>query len=169
MGHTVEGEYTAACDATTLAVYVETNRIAAQVVRLAETTATVADAARAVGVAPQQVVKTLLFLIDGAPILVIAGGLSPVDVRRLAVHFDVGKKRVKLARPDVVEKETGYPVGALPPFGHQKPIRTLVDRQVLPQPLVYAGGGAMDCLLAIAPDELLRVTKAQVVSITGEG
>ena len=157
------------CDAKTLTAYIESNRIAAQIVRLAETTATVADAARAVGVAPQQIVKSLLFLIDKTPTLVIACGLSPVDTRQLAAHFHVGRKRVKLARPDMVTAETGYSVGTMPPFGHQKPLDTLIDRQVLTQPVVYAGGGAIDCLLAIAPVELLSVTGAQVVDVTGDG
>ena len=169
MAHATDGEYTAMCDAKTLADYIETNRIVAQMVRLAETTATVADAARVVGVAPQQIVKSLLFLIDNTPTLVIACGLSPVDARQLAAHFHVGRKRVKLARPDVVARETGYPVGTMPPFGHQNLLETLIDRQVLAQPMVYAGGGAMNCLLAIAPDELLRVTGAQVVDVTGDG
>lgn len=154
-------------DAQTLADYIEAHQIAARIVRLAENTATVADAARAVGVAPEQIVKSLLFLIDGTPSLVIACGLSPVDDRKLAAHFGIGRKRVKLARPDVVERETGYTVGTMPPFGHQKPLDTLIDRQVLAQPIVYTGGGALDCLLAIAPDELLRVTGAQAVDIAG--
>jgi prolyl-tRNA editing enzyme YbaK/EbsC (Cys-tRNA(Pro) deacylase) len=63
---------------------------------------------------------------------------------------------------------TGYPVGAVPPFGYPVPLRTLIDRRVLAQPEVYAGGGALDTLLRIAPDEIARATRAEVVDVIDE-
>jgi prolyl-tRNA editing enzyme YbaK/EbsC (Cys-tRNA(Pro) deacylase) len=65
---------------------------------------------------------------------------------------------VKLAGPDTVLSVTGYTVGAVPPFGHLKPIQTLIDHRVLEMPQIYAGGGAEDALLRLDPQEILQAT-----------
>jgi len=57
-------------------------------------------------------------------------------------------------------------VGTMPPFGHKSRLRTLIDAGVLAQPEVYAGGGAIDALLRIAPAEIVRVTKAETVNVS---
>jgi prolyl-tRNA editing enzyme YbaK/EbsC (Cys-tRNA(Pro) deacylase) len=72
----------------------------------------------------------------------------------------VGRKRVKLADAETVLNITGYPVGAMPPFGHRRPLPTLMDKRVLRQTEVYAGGGQIDALLRISPEAIFRVTSA---------
>ncbi len=109
--------------------------------------------------------KSLLFFIEQRPILAISPGESKVDRRKLAVHFGVGKKRIRLANADEVEDWTGYPVGAVPPFGLRTQIETLMDPAVLKHEIIYAGGGSLDRLLRIAPAELQRITEAVMVSL----
>ncbi len=77
----------------------------------------------------------------------------------------VGRKRVKLATPDVVLRVAGYEAGAMPPFGHLQPIPTLIDPRVLAHPVVYAGGGAENALVRLDSQEILRVTGAQVIDL----
>jgi prolyl-tRNA editing enzyme YbaK/EbsC (Cys-tRNA(Pro) deacylase) len=125
------------------------------------------------GTTVDRIVKSLLFLVDRAdgslqPVLVIATGTSRVDYKLVAAYLGVSRKRVKLADAASVQTFTGYPVGAVPPFGHLSPLQTLIDRRVLAQPEVYAGGGAADALLRIAPAEILRAARAATVDVIVE-
>ena len=75
---------------------------------------------------------------------------------------------MKLADAPTVREVTGFSVGGVPPFGHRTQLRTLMDRRVLAQSGVYAGGGEADVILRTAPAEIVRVTHAEVVPLTEE-
>jgi Cys-tRNA(Pro) deacylase len=138
--------------------FIERSGIQAELLTLSVQTPTVADAARAVGTSPERIIKSLVFLVDGEPILAIACGTSRIDRRPIAAHFSVGRKRVKLADAAKVLDVTGYAIGAVPPFGQRQRLTTLIDPGVFEHELVYAGGGAIDALLRVSPTELQRVT-----------
>jgi prolyl-tRNA editing enzyme YbaK/EbsC (Cys-tRNA(Pro) deacylase) len=146
--------------------YIQENGVAAEILPMAEDTPTVPDAARALGVREQQIIKSLVFLVDGRPVLVIANGTARVEDRLIAIRFAVGRKRVRLARPEEALDLTGYVVGSMPPFGHRSRLPALVDPGVLAWPEIFGGGGDVDALLRLSPDELLRVTGAEIVSVT---
>jgi prolyl-tRNA editing enzyme YbaK/EbsC (Cys-tRNA(Pro) deacylase) len=143
------------------------------VIRLPAHTPTVEAAARAMGTPVERIAKSVLFLVDRAdgqphPVLVIASGTYRVDYRLVAGCLGVSRRRVKLADAASVQTFTGYAVGAVPPFGHPSPLPTLIDRRVLAQPEVYAGGGAADALLRITPGEIVRATGAETVDVIVE-
>lgn len=150
-----------------LARYIRDKAIDAELVQPPHETPTVPLAAQAMGCTEDQIIKSLLFLIEGdqeeAAALVIGNGTGQIDPRKLAGIFGVGRKRVKLAAPDLVLAWTGFPAGGVPPFGYPQPLATYVDRSVLDQPLVYGGGGDERTLMRITPQELLRVTGAQII------
>ena len=129
-------------------------------------TPTVVDAARALGVSPEQVIKTLVFLVDGKPVVYITNGPEKVDKRVLARHFGVGRKKVKLADGDTVRQLTGYPPGGVPPFGHATRLPVFIDARVLELSVVYGGGGDDRTMLRVSPTEIVRVTGATII---GEG
>lgn len=154
--------------------YLAAQGVSGEVIRLPAHTPTVEAAAQALGTTVDRIAKSLLFLLDqGAgdpvPILVIANGTDRVDYRQVAAWAGLSRKRVRLADAATVRAVTGYPVGAVPPLGHPRPLRTLMDRRVLQQPEVYAGGGAVDALLRITPAELVRATGAETVDVVVEG
>jgi prolyl-tRNA editing enzyme YbaK/EbsC (Cys-tRNA(Pro) deacylase) len=144
----------------------DTQAIVGEILFLDVPTPTVETAARAVSALPQQIIKSLLFLVNGQPVLAITCGTGNVDRRAIGVLFGVGRKKVRLASPGEVLEIAGYPVGAMPPFAHLQSLPTLIDQQVLQQPYVYGGGGGESALLRLAPSELLRVTAAQVLDLT---
>ena len=146
---------------TDLAHFIAAHKIAAELAPMTAETPTVPAAAAALGVETGQIIKSLLFLVRDAPVLVIASGDTLVDRRPLAARFEVGKKRVKLADAATVLSLTGYPAGGVPPFGHPAALPTLLDRAVLAWDVVYGGGGDDHTLLRIAPAELARVTGAE--------
>jgi prolyl-tRNA editing enzyme YbaK/EbsC (Cys-tRNA(Pro) deacylase) len=151
-----------------LQAYLGAQGIPGHIVHCPSPTPTVADAARVMGVQPDQIVKSLLFLISNQPVLVIACGEGTIDRRPLADRFTVGKKQVKLAGAETVLEITGYPPGTVPPFGHLTPLLTILDPRVLEQSFVYAGGGEKDALMRLDPHELQRVTHAEILPILGE-
>lgn len=149
--------------------YIVQHGIAAELVRPAQDTPTVALAAQALGCQPEQIVKSVLFLVkNGArfdPVLVIANGVSPIDSRKLADLLQVGRKRIRLAPAEAVLAQTGYPAGGVPPFGFHQAIPTYIDCRVFDQSLLYGGGGDDHTMLRITPAELLRVTAGQIVDL----
>lgn len=152
-------------DATDLAEFLKQNQIDAEIVFLPMTTPTVAAAAEAMGVRPQQIVKSLLFLAEGTPILVVTNGVTRVQRKRLADVIGLSRRRVKIASAEQVATIAGYVVGTVPPFGHPTKLRTLLDVGVMEETAVYGGGGAINALTHITTLELKRVTAAEVVAI----
>ena len=148
--------------------YIEEHGIEAQLLRDVGETPTVLDAARALNVPPEQIIKTLLFLVDGQPVVYITNGPERVDPRLLARYFGVGRKKVKLADAETVLRLTGYPAGGVPPFGHKTPLPVLVNARVLSLPVVYGGGGDDRTMLRVTPEELVRVTRATVIVEEGK-
>jgi prolyl-tRNA editing enzyme YbaK/EbsC (Cys-tRNA(Pro) deacylase) len=150
---------------TDLADYIAREGIAAEQVSMTVETPTVSAAAAALGVEPAQIIKSLLFLVRGEPLLVIACGDAAVDRRVLADRFGLGKKQIKLASPETVLAFLGYPVGGVPPFGHATAVPVLLDRAVRIWETVYGGGGDDRTLLRITPEELARVTKSEWIDL----
>lgn len=128
-------------------------------------TPTVPDAAAALGVAPAQILKSLLFVApDGAATLAVVTGDSRVDRARLAAV--AGVERLKMAAPEVVLARTGYPAGGVAPVCHATPLPVVVDRAVLDLAVAFAGGGRDDAMLRITPREIVRLTGATIADIT---
>ena len=160
--------------------FVAEHAIAAALVDGLGDTPTVPAAAAALGVDPDQIIKTLLFLVErrpdaGAtyddPVVVISNGQQRVDKGRLAAHCGVGKKKVNLAPAAVVLDLLGYPAGGVPPFGHRTALPVLVDASILAlrerfAGVIYGGGGDDRTMMRLTVDELLRVTQGQVVALS---
>lgn len=152
-------------DSKDLQRFIDETDIEATLVHLDSMTPTVEEAARVVGCLPEEIGKSILFLVDGAPTLVIANGITRVGYKALADHLGTSRRRLKLARADTVLKITGYPVGTVPPFGHKERLATIIEARVLDQDVIYAGGGAINALMRLTTKELLRVSQAEVVSL----
>lgn len=139
--------------------------IAGEVLVLDVPTPTVVAASQAVGAKLGTIIKSILFTVNGDPVLAIACGLDKIDRRAIAAQFGVGRKRVKLASQQEVQEVSGYEVGGMPPFGHSQPLPTLVDRRVAENQIVYGGGGAENALLRVSPQDVIRVTHAKVLDL----
>jgi prolyl-tRNA editing enzyme YbaK/EbsC (Cys-tRNA(Pro) deacylase) len=152
-------------NATDLAEYIRRHQIEGEIIHLPADTPTVETAAEVAGVLPEQIGKSLLFLADGEPRLVIANGLTRIDRRLLADFLGLSRKRVRLADGEQVLAITGYPVGTVPPFAHRQPITTIIEAGALRQPVLFVGGGEINALLRLTTAELLRVTYSVVASL----
>jgi len=148
---------------TDLQMFIDEHHIQATILPLSEHTLTVGDAARALAVNTDQIIKSLVFHVNGKPLLVINNGLARVDRRKLAAHLGVSRKKVKFASPDTAFAMTGFVVGSMPPFGHKQKLPTLVDTAVTELDLIYGGGGDIDAMMRLTPNELLKVSQAEVL------
>ena len=156
---------TARLGANELGGYMNAHGIHGEILQLSVPTPTVETAAQAVSALPDQIIKSILFIVDEKPVLAVACGKSSIRSRAIADLFGVCKKRVRLATPEMVLEISGYEVGAMPPFGHRQPLTTLIDPKVLDLSEAYAGGGAENALLRLNPQDILRVTGAQVLDM----
>jgi prolyl-tRNA editing enzyme YbaK/EbsC (Cys-tRNA(Pro) deacylase) len=157
----------AAAGADDLRAWIDAHAVQARIIVPGVPTPTVPAAAAALGVEPDRILKSLVFLVDGEPRLVIAAGEARVPYPALARACGVSRRRLRLAAADEALTITGYVIGAMPPFGHRTRLETLVDAAGVPRgTVVYGGGGSREALLEIDSDELLRVTGARLVSLT---
>jgi prolyl-tRNA editing enzyme YbaK/EbsC (Cys-tRNA(Pro) deacylase) len=125
--------------------------------RLDSSTRTVSDAATAVGCGEAEIAKSIVFVADGEPVLCIASGAHRVDTDKLAEALDVAELRQ--AAPAEVRAATGFPVGGVPPFGHD--LTVVLDEALLAHDRVWAAGGDGHSLFAVDPRRL-----ADCVSLT---
>jgi prolyl-tRNA editing enzyme YbaK/EbsC (Cys-tRNA(Pro) deacylase) len=168
-----------------LQAYIERHVPGARLIANLGHTPTVPDAARVLGVAPEQIIKTLLFVLEpgskmGIPpaVVVIGNGENRIDKRLLGQRFGLNPKRVKLADPAVVLDLLGYPAGGVPPFGHRTQLPVLVDSTVVALAgcfagRIYGGGGDDRTMLELSVSDLLRIHQPEVLplsrpEVTGE-
>jgi Cys-tRNA(Pro) deacylase len=137
--------------------------IEAKVLRLPDSTRTAPEAARAVGCDVGAITKSLLFMADGEPLLILCAGDRRVDTARVATL--VGASSVKMASVEDVRRLTGYAIGGVPPLGLATHIPTLMDTALLKWPLIYAAAGAHDSLFPIEPHLLAEVTGARIEDV----
>lgn len=118
-----------------------------------EGTRTADDAARAIGVSLGQIVKSLVFMADGRPVICFVSGTNRLDTARLAAAS--GTAEVRRANAEEVREATGFAVGGVPPFGHSTPIPIYCDPDLLQYDAVWAAGGTPHTVFPIAPRQLV--------------
>lgn len=123
-------------------------------------TRTAEEAAAAIGVGVAQIVKSLVFLADGSPVVALVGGANRLDEVKLAAV--AGAAEARRATAAQVREATGYAIGGVPPFGHAAPLPTFVDADLLAHEVVWAAAGTPEANFAIGPAELVRITGGRV-------
>lgn len=123
-----------------------------------------AEAAAALGVDQQQIVKSLVFRTreSDQPILALIGGTSRVDPQLLAQH--VGEP-VERAEAGWVRERTGFAIGGVPPLGHAPALRTVADGALVELTQLWAAAGTPHAVFPLRGDELARLTGAEVAPI----
>ena len=123
-----------------------------------EGTPTAAAAAKAVGCERAQIVKTLVFICDGLPVLALVPGDRRADAAKVAAAAGAGYART--AKPEEVVAATGFEPGGVAPFPAPGVTKILLDRELLKQELVWIGAGSDRHMAGLAPLDLARLTQA---------
>jgi len=121
--------------------------------RFPDGTKTAADAAAAIGVEIGQIVKSLIFAVDGEVVLAYVSGANQLDEKKLALA--AGGLKCARVDADVVREATGFPIGGVPPFGHSTQLRVFIDPDLLQFAEVWAAAGTWNDVFGIAPQELV--------------
>lgn len=124
---------------------------------------TAADAAAAIGVELGQIVKSLIFAVDGEIVMAYVSGANRLDERKLALA--AGGTTCARVDADAVRAATGFPIGGVPPFGLATPVRVFVDPDLLAYDEVWAAAGTWHDVFPIAPDELVHAAGATTVDL----
>jgi prolyl-tRNA editing enzyme YbaK/EbsC (Cys-tRNA(Pro) deacylase) len=136
-----------------------------------ESTHTAEEAAAAVGADLGQIVKSLVFVApddDGIPqpILCLVSGPNRVDLARLAAVTGAGDVRRATAKE--ANELTGYPIGGIPPIGHSRPIRVVMDPDLGRFPIVWAAAGTPTAVFPVPPATLRTLANATVAPMTAD-
>ena len=131
--------------------------------RFPEGTKTAADAAAAIGVSVGQIVKSLVFAVDGEIVMAYVSGSNQLDEKKLAAA--AGGAKCSRVDADAVRAATGYPIGGVPPFGHATQLRVFVDPDLLQYDEVWAAAGTWNDNFGAAPADIVRVSGGVVTDL----
>ncbi|OGO27160.1 MAG: hypothetical protein A2136_05620 [Chloroflexi bacterium RBG_16_54_11] len=136
-----------------------------EVVELPSSTRTSAEAALAVGCQVGQIAKSIVFktFTTQQPVLVIASGHNRVDEQIIS---SLVREPITKADADFVRLRTGFAIGGVPPVGHTVPLQTFIDQDLFQYDEIWAAAGTPHAVFRLTPADLLRMTGAQVITIT---
>jgi prolyl-tRNA editing enzyme YbaK/EbsC (Cys-tRNA(Pro) deacylase) len=139
-----------------------------EVSRFDESTHTAADAANALGAELGQIVKSLVFVVPAGdaqePLLCLVAGHNRVDLARLAAV--AGEADVRRATAREAHELTGFSIGGIPPIGHSRPVRVIMDPDLGRYPVVWAAAGLPTAVFPVPPATLRVLANATVAPIT---
>ena len=121
------------------------------------------DAARALGVSPDRVFKTLVAEVDGVLTVAVVPVSATLDLKALAAA--AGGKKAVMADPAAAERSSGYVVGGISPLGQRRKLPTVIDASVSLLPTVYVSAGRRGLEIELAPADLVRLTDAVLAGI----
>ena len=131
--------------------------------RFPEGTKTAQDAADAIGVTVGQIVKSLVFGVDGEVVMALVSGSNQLDEKKLAAA--AGGATCHKVDADAVREATGFPIGGVPPFGHSTQLRVFVDPDLLQYDEVWAAAGTWNDNFGAAPADIVRVAGGVVTDL----
>jgi Cys-tRNA(Pro)/Cys-tRNA(Cys) deacylase len=122
------------------------------------------QAAQALGVAPQRMLKTLLAEVDGKPVCAVVPSDREVSMKKLASAF--AGKAARMMRPADAERLTGYHVGGISPFGQKKRVPVAIEQAALDETNVFINGGQRGLQIELNPNDAVTALGAIVRALT---
>lgn len=113
--------------------------------------ATVAEAAKAVGTEERRIAKTLSFILDDGPILVVAAGDAKIDNKKFKATFH---KKATMLKVDELTELVGHPVGGVCPFGIKEGVKVYLDQSLRRFPTVFPACGSANSAIELTIPEL---------------
>lgn len=138
--------------------------VSVEVHEFEEGTKTAEDAAAVVGCDVAQIASGLVFEVDGEPVMVITSGANRVSEGKLGAHLEA--TAVSMADPELVREATGYGIGGVPPFCHEREIEVLIDQTLTEHDEVWAAAGTPEAVFPIDPSRLVDVSGATPADVT---
>jgi Cys-tRNA(Pro)/Cys-tRNA(Cys) deacylase len=121
------------------------------------------QAAEALGVVPERLLKTLMAKAGGTVVCVLVPSDREVSLRKLAAA--AGTKDAAMCAPAEAERVTGYHVGGISPFGQRKRVAVFVEETALAHPTIIVNGGRRGLQIELAPEDLVRLLAARTAAL----
>ena len=144
-----------------VADFLESARAEARIEEFPDGTPTAEAAARAAGAPVSHIVKSLVFVCDGRPVVAMVPGDRRAD--RAKVAQAAGAASARVANREEVEETTGVEPGAVAPFPLRGTPLVVIDRSLLVHDYLWVGGGSTKHMVRLRPQELLRLTRAREI------
>lgn len=141
-------------------------RLHFEIRELTESTGTVELAARALGVEPALIAKTLAFTVNGRGIIVVTTGDARIDNKKFRKAFQA---KARMMSPEEVLETTGHPVGGVCPFGLKNPLDIYLDVGLKRHARIYPAAGSVNSHIRITPGELCIITGGTWVDVCRDG
>mgnify|MGYP001100280422 FL=1 len=133
-----------------------------EIIELAESTATVGMAARAHGVTPGEIAKTLSLKVKNEVVLIVTRGDARLDNRKLKAALGA---KARMLSVDEVINWTGHPVGGVCPFGLETPLTVYCDVSLRSFEEVLPAAGAIHSAVRISPQQMAELTNARWIDV----
>ncbi|MFI2606583.1 YbaK/EbsC family protein [Kitasatospora sp. NPDC018619] len=140
--------------------------VAGEIRVLPDSARTAAEAAAALGCEVGAIANSLVFVCDGAPLLVMTSGAHRVDTAHLAGQLGSGP--IERASAAQVREATGQAIGGVAPTGHPAPLRTVVDPALDAYEVIWAAAGHPHTVVPMTYRELLAVTGGTPATVVAE-
>ena len=146
-----------------VATYLRAAGAEARLEEFAASTPTAEAAARAAGCETAEIVKSLVVLCDGRPVLALVPGDKRADFEK--IRRGVGAATARIATPAEVEESTGFTPGGVAPFPLRDGTRVLIERTLVAHSSVWAGAGSPNHMVRLDPAELVRLTRGEAMDV----
>lgn len=130
---------------------------------LPDSARTAAEAATAIGCEVSAIANSLVFLADGAPVLVMTSGGHRVDL--VTLTSSIGVDEVSMAPAPIVRSATGQAIGGVAPVGHPTPLRTYIDEKLQHHETLWAAAGHPHTVMPLTFEQLRTITEGTVISV----
>lgn len=140
----------------------EENNLLGNYIELAESSATVALAAQALGCEEGEIAKTLSLKTVSGPIVIVAMGKARIDNKKYKEAF---KEKAKFLQGDEVLEFTGHPIGGVCPFGLKPNVKIYLDESLKRYNIIYPAAGAYNNAVKISIFDLERITGAKWIDV----
>lgn len=146
----------------TVKKHIEDENIDVNILEMKESTATVELAAKALGVEPGRIAKSMAIRLKDEDIIIITKGDVKLDNRKFKDQF---KQKAKFIKAEEILEVTGHPVGGVCPFGLKEPLKIYLDESLKIYDFVYPAAGDVNTCLKIGVEYLQQVTDAEWIDI----
>ena len=130
-----------------------------------EGTKTAADAAAAIGCDVAEIASSIVFEVDGDPVVVVTSGANRVSEAKLASAINVKESVVSIADADAIKSALGWSIGGVPPFCHESEVPVLLDETLTEFETVWAAAGTPEAVFPIAPETLREFADARPADV----
>ena len=130
------------------------------------TTRTAQQAADVLGVPVGAIVKSLCFVADGTPVMVLVSGANRADMHK--IRRLLRAQEVRRADAEIVRAATGFAIGGVPPVAHHEPMRLILDRDLIQYDPLWAAAGTPHSVFRITPAQLVGLTRGELADVAEE-